>query len=132
MSMITRFIIYGAIGCLMEVLWTGLSELISKNYKLSSKTSLWMFFIYGMVVFLEPFFRLVAPLNFLLRGLIYASFIFLGEFITGTLLKRANICPWDYSHVRFQVRGVVRFDYLPAWAMAGLIFEQLYWMLVAG
>ena len=114
----------------MEVLWTGLGALFNKNYKLSSKTSLWMFFIYGMVIVLEPIFRLVSPLNFLLRGLLYASFILLGEFITGTLLKRADVCPWDYSHTRFHVRGVVRFDYLPAWAVAGLVFEQIYWMLV--
>ena len=128
--MITRFIIYGAIGCLMEVFWTGFGALINKNYRLSSKTSLWMFFIYGMIVVLEPFFRLVSPLNFLLRGLIYASLILLGEFITGTLLKRVDVCPWDYSHTRFNVRGVVRFDYLPAWAAAGLVFEQIYWILV--
>jgi len=127
--MIIRFIIYGAVGCLMEVFFTGLYALKSKNFKLSSNTSLWMFFIYGMVVFLEPLFRLISPLNFLLRGIIYASFILLGEFITGSLLKRADICPWDYSHSRFNVKGVVRFDYLPAWIVAGLVFEQLYWML---
>jgi len=113
----------------MEVLFTGLCALRSKNFKLSSSTSLWMFFIYGMVVFLEPFFRLTSPLNFLLRGGIYASFILLGEFITGSLLKKADICPWDYSHSRFNVKGVVRFDYLPVWIVAGLVFEQLYWIL---
>jgi len=128
--MIIRFIIYGAIGCLMEVLWTGLGALINKNYRLSSNTSLWMFFIYGAVIMLEPVFHLVSPLNFLLRGLMYAFLILLGEFITGTLLKRADVCPWDYSHTRFHVRGVVRFDYLPAWAVAGLVFEQIYWTLV--
>jgi len=127
--MITRFIIYGALGCLMEVLWTGLGALRSKNFKLSSTTSLWMFFIYGMVVFLEPFFRMVAPLNFLIRGLIYAGLILAGEFITGTLLKRADFCPWDYSETRYHVKGIIRLDYIPAWAVAGLFFEQIYWVL---
>ena len=129
-SMIIRFVIYGALGCLMEVLWTGLCSLIGKDLKLSSKTSLWMFFIYGMVIFLEPLFRLVSPLNFLLRGLIYAALIMTGEFFTGTILQRARACPWDYSHSRFNVRGVIRFDYLPAWAIAGLVFEQIYWVIV--
>ena len=128
--MIIRFVIYGAIGCLIEVLWTGICELRNKNYRLSSKTSLWMFFIYGCIVALEPFFRMVAPLHFLFRGIIYAVFILLGEFVTGSLLKRVNVCPWDYSHTRFNVRGIIRFDYLPAWAVAGLVFEQIYWMLV--
>jgi len=127
--MIIRFLLYGAIGCLMEVLWTGLSALKSKNYKLSSNTSLWMFFIYGCVIFIEPIFRLISPLNFLLRGLIYAALILTGEFITGTILKRADICPWDYSSTRYHVKGIIRIDYIPAWAAAGLIFEQIYWFI---
>jgi len=114
----------------MEVLWTGLGALKSKNFKLSSTTSLWMFFIYGMVIFLEPFFRLTAGFNFLLRGLIYAALILTGEFITGMILKRVDFCPWDYSTTRYHVKGIIRLDYIPAWAAAGLIFEQIYWTLV--
>jgi uncharacterized membrane protein len=89
-----------------------------------------MFFIYGMVVFLEPFFIIAAPLHLLLRCVIYAVLILTGEFITGSLLKRVQVCPWDYSHTRFHVKGLIRFDYFPAWAVAGLIFEQIYWFLV--
>ena len=128
--MIIRFVIYGAIGCLMEVLWTGLGALKNKNYRLTSNTSLWMFFIYGMVVFLEPFFIFLSPFNFILRGAVYAGLIFLGEFITGTVLKRADICPWDYSQARYHVRGLIRVDYAPAWAVAGLFFEQVYWLVL--
>ncbi|MCL2360212.1 MAG: putative ABC transporter permease [Defluviitaleaceae bacterium] len=129
-SMITRFIIYGALGCLMEVLWTGLSSLTTKNFKLSSTTSLWMFFVYGMVAFLEPVFRLMAPMPFLLRGFLYAICIFAGEFLTGSILKRLQVCPWDYSSTKFHVKGLIRIDYLPAWIVAGLVFERVYWMIV--
>jgi len=128
--MIIRFLIYGALGCLMEVFWTGLHALRTKNYKLSSNTSLWMFFIYGMVVLIEPFFRAMAGFNFLLRGVIYAAFILAGEFLSGSLLKRADFCPWDYSGARYHVKGVIRLDYIPAWVVAGLVFEQIYWMIV--
>jgi len=114
----------------MEVLWTGLGSLKIKNFKLSSTTSLWMFFVYGMVAFLEPIFRLAAPMPFLLRGLIYAAFIFMGEFITGSLLKHMEVCPWDYSTAKYHVKGLIRWDYLPAWVVAGLIFERVYWAIV--
>ncbi|MCL1842820.1 MAG: putative ABC transporter permease [Defluviitaleaceae bacterium] len=124
--MLIRFVIYGALGCLIEVLWTGLCELRRKNFTLNSSTSLWMFFIYGTAVFAEPLFRIVAPLNFLLRGTIYAVLIFAVEFLTGSLLKRADVCPWDYSHTRYHVKGLIRFDYLPAWIIVGLFFEQIY------
>lgn len=129
-GMFMRFVIYGAIGCLMEVLWTGLCALKGRDFKLSSNTSLWMFFIYGSVVVIEPFFRLFASLNFLIRGLLYAALILAGEFITGMLLKRVDLCPWDYSATRYHVKGIIRLDYIPAWVVAGLFFEQIYWMLI--
>ena len=114
----------------MEVLWTGLGSLKSKNLKLSSTTSLWMFFVYGMVAFLEPVFRLVAPMPILVRGLLYAICIFAGEFITGSLLKRMEVCPWDYSGTKYHVKGLIRWDYLPVWVVAGLVFEWVYWTVV--
>ena len=128
--MITRFLIYGALGCLMEILWTGLGSLINRNFRLSSNTSIWMFFIYGMVIFLEPFFVMLEPFYFLLRGSIYAALIFAGEFVIGIALKRADICPWDYSHTRYHVKGVIRADYIPAWIIVGLFYEQIYWTLI--
>ena len=130
MNILIRFVMYGAIGVLMEVLWTGVWELYGKNFRLTSTTSLWMFFIYGMVVVIEPVFRLLSPINFIMRGIVYAVIILTGEFITGSLLKHANVCPWDYSNTKYHVRGVIRLDYIPAWAAAGLIFEQIYWVIV--
>ena len=46
-----KFIIYGITGWCLEVLWTGFMSLINGDPKLTSTTSLWMFPIYGMVVF---------------------------------------------------------------------------------
>lgn len=125
-AMLTRFVLYGAIGCLMEVFWTGMGALINKDFKLRSTTSIWMFFIYGMVVFLEPIYLLIQPAPILLRGLIYTLCIYTGEYITGVALKRANLCPWDYTHSRYHVQGLIRLDYAPAWFVAGLIFERVF------
>ena len=128
--MITRFLIYAALGCLVEVVWTGLGSLKDGNFRLSSHTSLWMLFIYGCVVLLEPFFILLAPLNFFLRGLVYAAFIYAGEFVTGSILQHAGVCPWDYSHTKYHVRGIIRADYLPCWIALGLFYERIYFALV--
>lgn len=128
--MIMRFVIYGALGCLMEVFWTGLCSLKSKNFRLESNTSLWMFFVYGMIALLEPVFRLVAPMPIYVRGLLYAMCIFAGEFLTGSLLKRMEVCPWDYSATKYHVKGLIRWDYLPVWVVAGLVFEWVYWAIV--
>jgi len=127
--MIIRFAVYGAVGCMMEIFWTGLAALLNKNYRLSSTTSVWMFFIYGMVVFLEPVFRIMSPMPFWLRGAAYTLCIFVGEFVTGGLMKRANFCPWDYSGSRYQVLGVIRLDYAPVWFAVGLLYERVFFML---
>lgn len=104
--------------------------MIKKDFTLRSATSLWMFFIYGLVVCLEPLFRILVNWPFFLRGVLYALCILGGEFLTGSLLKKAALCPWDYSGTRFHVMGVIRWDYAPAWAVAGLFFEQIYWLII--
>ena len=88
-----------------------------------------MFFVYGMVAAVEPVFRLAAPMPFLVRGLLYATLIFAGEFIAGSVLKQMKVCPWDYSAAKYHVKGLIRWDYLPAWIVAGLVFEWVYWTI---
>ena len=116
----------------MEVFWTGIGSLINRDYRLRSTTSIWMFFIYGMVVFLEPIYLLIQTFPIILRGVIYALCIFTGEYITGGFLKKVDLCPWDYSHCRFGVQGVIRLDYAPAWFAAGLIFERVFVIMGVG
>jgi len=115
----------------MEVFWTGMGSLLNKDFKLRSNTSIWMFFIYGMAVFLEPIILLIAPLPIVLRGLVYMLSIFTVEYITGSVLRQADLCPWDYTGCRFAVQGLIRLDYAPAWFVAGLIFERVF-ILVGG
>jgi len=130
--MLTRFILYGAIGCLMEVFWTGMGALLNKDFKLRANTSIWMFFIYGMVVFLEPVYLLMQAFPIVLRGVIYTLCIFAGEYVTGGFLKRVDLCPWDYTGSRFSIQGVIRLDYAPAWFAAGLIFERVFVLMGVG
>ena len=124
--MLMRFMMYGVIGWCMEILWTGLHSLFRKDFRLVANTSIWMFFIYGLAIFLEPVVDLMTALPIIARGGVYVVCIFMVEYLTGRLLKKANICPWDYSHSKYHVGGIIRFDYAPAWFAAGLIFEGIY------
>jgi len=111
----------------MEILWTGAGSLLRRDFKLSSHTSVWMFFIYGAVVFLEPLCDLLVPYPIVVRGLAYMICIFSAEYLSGIALQRARICPWDYSEeTPYHVHGVIRLDYAPAWFAAGLFFEGVY------
>ena len=76
--------------------------------------------IYGAAAFLRPIYRLTKNRNILFRGGIYTCCIFLTEYISGSLLKKKGICPWDYSGTPLNIGGLIRLDYAPFWFGAGL------------
>lgn len=119
-----KFIICGTLGWCMEIIFTGLNSFRNKEFTLIGRTSIWMFPIYGCAVLLSPVCKLLKGRNPLVRGSVYTGFIFLGEYLSGLLLKRHHACPWDYSRAKFNVKGVIRFDYAPLWFGAGLLFER--------
>jgi len=53
------------------------------------------------------------------------TMIFLAEYSTGFLLKKANRCPWDYSDAPLNINGLIRLDYAPCWFALGLFYEGL-------
>lgn len=127
--MIIQFIVFGLTGWCMEIMWTGLHSLVKRDFRLISNTSIWMFFIYGLAVFLGPVSKVMSSYPVIIRGGVYAICIFAAEFVTGMLMKTLNMCPWDYSSNRFSVMGVIRLDYLPVWFAVGLIMEYLHKIL---
>ena len=124
--MIERFVLYGLIGMGMEVLWTGIFSLLKKNYYLTANTSFWMFFICGSAVFFEPVCKNLLFLPIMVRGGIYMVFIYGMEYATGKVLKFFNTCPWDYSHNKFNIEGIICLNYAPVWFAVGIIYETVY------
>ena len=88
-------------------------------------TSIWMFPIYGMACIIKPLYRYFKKIPALFRGFIYSTGIFCFEYLSGSLLKKHHLCPWDYSNAPTNINGVIRLDYAPVWMAAGLIFEKI-------
>lgn len=109
----------------MEIFWTGLHAFRVRNLKLIGRSSLWMFPIYGSAAFLTPVMQKMRGASLIRRGLVYMSCIFLGEYASGILLKRRDMCPWDYSRTPWHFRGVIRLDYAPVWFLVGLFYEHI-------
>lgn len=125
--MIKRFIIYGALGWIMEVFWTGLGSLFSGNWQLPGYTYLWMFPIYGIAVFLEPLHEKIRIIPWYFRGVIWAFSIFTIEYITGwSLCLLLGRCPWDYSTSVLNISGLITLEFFPLWFTVGLIFEKVH------
>lgn len=130
--MLTRFFIYGALGWVVEIVWTGLGSILRRDPKLRATTYLWMFPIYGgAAILFERVFIFIAPQPWILRGLVWVAAIFAVEYVTGFLIKQwVGESPWDYSGTRFSVHGLIRLDYAPAWFVLGLLFERMHQVLI--
>jgi len=120
-----KFILCGLMGWCLEIFWTGLKSFQRRQMKLEGHSSIWMFPIYGMAAFIGPASRFLRRRSLWLRGSIYTCCIFLTEFVTGSFLKKHNMCPWDYSKARFNIRGIIRLDYAPVWFLTGLLYERI-------
>lgn len=121
----SNFVKCGICGWCLENLWTGFLSFRRREMKLTSRSSLWMFPIYGMAAFLSPLYKRLQNCGLFLRGTCYTIFIFLVEYCTGSFLKKRDMCPWDYSGARTNINGVIRLDYAPLWFGCGLLFEKL-------
>ncbi len=122
-----NFIKCGITGWGMELLFTSACCIKKKDYKLIGQTSIWMFPIYGMAAVIKPVSSKLKKYNrkTIERGLIYTAGIYVAEFTTGTILKKKDSCPWDYSKSKYNIKGVIRWDYAPLWFAVGLIYEKM-------
>lgn len=120
-----NFAICGLTGWCMEIIYTSLGSIRKKDLKLMGNTSVWMFPIYGLAAVIGETYPLLKKCPTLLRSGIYGVGILSVEYMSGSFLKRHNLCPWDYSKAKLNINGLIRLDYLPLWMGAGLIFEKI-------
>ena len=124
MSRTARALVYGAAGLAGELAFTGVRG--------RPATSPWMFPVYALVAPLfEPLHDRLRSSSRGRRACAYALGFSTVEYASGRLLRRVRgAAPWDYSHARVNIDGLVRADYLPVWAAAGFAFERLHDVLV--
>lgn len=122
---IQNFIRCGITGWCLEIIFTAFHAFRRREMALKGTTSLWMFPIYGCFALLKPLFEQLHKISLPIRGSLYAALIFLGEYISGTLLTRRNLCPWNYRRHKWHVNGIIRLDFFPYWFLTGLVYEKL-------
>lgn len=132
MPMLVRFLTYGALGWIVEILWTGMGSILRRDPRLTATTYLWMFPIYGGGGLLfEQVYQVIAGRPWMVRGLIWVVAIFAVEYATGWLIRQAvGRSPWDYTGAPLALGALIRLDYAPAWFVLGLLYERLYLALV--
>ena len=120
-----NFIICGLAGWCIEVAFTSFNAARRKDKKLMGQTSAWMFPIYGMAAIIGLVYPKIKHWSAVGRGLLYGLSIMTGEYLSGSLLTKLGVCPWNYEGCKYSVKGLIRLDFLPLWATAGLFYEWL-------
>ena len=129
--LVFEVLLFALIGLGMETAFTAATDFRTKRDKhLMGYSSLWYVPLYG---FAPVFFHLAHPVIFtlpwLLRGLIYMACIYIVEFAgMGALrfLLGSSPSEAEYYQCRWNVLGLIRLDYAPAWFSAGLLFEFIF------
>jgi uncharacterized membrane protein len=128
--LIQHFLIYGLLGLVIEVIYTGLASLLAGDYSMHGFTFLIMLPIYGSAVFLEPFVFFFNPLPWWIRGLFYLVLFWITEYISGTILiLLLGYCPWNYNDP-LNINGIITLRMAPEWFFAGLGFEKIFRFLL--
>lgn len=120
-----NFIVCGLTGWCIEVAFTSVNAAMKKDKKMMGQTSAWMFPIYGMAAGIDLIYPKIKHWSVMKRGLLYAVAIMTGEYITGSMLKAMDACPWSYDDAKYSIKGIVRPDFLPYWMIAGLLYEKI-------
>lgn len=124
-DLIARIIVYGCVGILMEVFFTGIhSIIVMRDRNAVCRTSMWMILIYGSGGLILGILRSILP-NSLLFVPTAVVTIFAMEFCSGWLLRKIKVKAWDYKHAKFGIMGLIRLDYLPFWTMVAIGFDVL-------
>jgi hypothetical protein len=120
MRVLSRLVTYGLAGLAAELAWTGLRR--------RPRTSLWMLPVYGAAqLAFEPVHDALRARQTAQRAAAYAVGFTCVEYASGRALRALRgEAPWDYAHARAHLHGLIRADYVPLWAAAGLAFERLH------
>ncbi|PAV60325.1 hypothetical protein WR25_15434 isoform B [Diploscapter pachys] len=99
------------------------------NRKLIGVTSVYIFFVYAFSTMVLEWIYLatkeILPL-LPLRAVIYVIVCYIFEFSSGYVLKKFDLCPWDYeSFFHFHIMGLITFEYLPVWYVASILGEYI-------
>lgn len=92
-----------------------------------------MFLVYALIQPLyEPAHHRLRGRPAPLRALVYGLGFTAVEYGSGRVFRALRgEAPWDYSYARVHVDGLVRPDFAPLWAAAGLALELVHDRLAA-
>lgn len=122
-QLLLETLLYGILGLLVEDLFTGIKSFIQGDRRGTTKSYLYMPFVWGLGGLL---FRCLAPsvesAPLLGQWLLWAMLIYTVEGLSGAVLKKVlGVVPWDYSKQRGSaLYGTINLFYAPFWVLLAI------------
>ena len=128
MNALARAALYGILGWSTDFAFNRLLARKRGQRVLELRTSAWNLPLYALIQPLyEPVHDALRRRRWPVRAVGYGTGFIVVEYAGGRVLRRGlGEAPWDYSHARFQLHGLTRFDYFPLWAAYGLALERVH------
>lgn len=133
-----KFLVYGCLGWLIEVFFTGVYSLFQKHWKATSNTYLWMLPIYGFAGFTLDALHTFIPWPWYLRAPLYVAVIYGIEALSGFALEKltgliqskfggsgGGVVPWNYGKSSWTPAGLINLTYAPFWLIIALLFDPV-------
>ena len=125
-NFLEKIVVYGCLGLLIEVFFTGISSLFRGHKDAPAKTYLWMLPIYGVSALVLEGLSEVLPWPFYIKAFVYVLFIYIAEGLSGWVLKKTTgRIPWDYGISHWTPMGLINLKYAPYWLMLAMAFDSI-------
>lgn len=124
-------ILLGFTGLGLETVFTAALDFPrTKDRHLLGYSSIWYWPLYALApAYFQVFQGVLFPLPLMVRGLVYMVSFFAVEYVSmGALRLLLGSSPSEESYYksRWNVHGLIRLDFAPAWFVAGLLFETFF------
>lgn len=127
-------VVFASLGVTTEVVFTAFMNLINQTplcgkplIALAGDSYVWMILVYALIPIIGHYgYDKIKKYNIILRLIIYVILIYIVEFTSGFILQKTlGSCPWHYDS-GWQIMGLIRLDFFPAWAFFCWMVERLY------
>lgn len=124
--LLEKAIVYGCIGLLVEVFFTGANSLIRGHLDATGKTYLWMLPVYGITALVLEYVSGHLSWPFYFKAFAYVPIIYFAEGLSGWILKKiTGRIPWDYGSSKWTPMGLISFKYAPYWLALAMAFDPI-------
>lgn len=131
MHLLFEMILFGVLGLGIECVFTGASDYVTDRKKhLMGYSSVWYIPLYAMTpLFFNLTHEVLFSLPLIVRGLLYVPLFFGIEYTAMFALRKllgSSPSQESYYKSRWNIHGLIRLDFAPAFFVLGLLLESVY------